>query len=206
MALSLLGEDASITSIDPPDGSAFAGDCSRWYPQALRSVFEEFDWSFATRRVKPARLSSIDDELYQWRYGYGLPSDMVRLINVKRPNQHYCGSEFRGHDAVVEYDIEFNANNSARLLLTDEESPIVTYVAYNENASLYPSYFVQCVTLKLAALLVGPIRRTDSATSASINLLQQYARELSVAKTADSKSTQYTRPRYVASQLRARVV
>lgn len=199
MALSLIGEDASIVSIDPPDGGDMAGNCARWYPQALRACFEAFDWSWATRRIEPARLASIDEKVYRWKYGYGLPADMVRLISVK--GRRSCGPL-----AFSDFEVESNSSNAAKLLLCNEEEPVVSYVSYTTNASIYPTYFIQCVVLKLASLLVGPVRRSDSQTQAAAGLLQQYAQALSDAKTQDAKASYRSRRPYVASQLRVRAV
>ena len=189
-----------ITSIDPPDGSPHAGNCSRWYPQALRACFEAFDWSWATKRTTPARLMSIDSNVYRWRYGFSLPSDMVRLINVK--SAHGDDEPLR----FSEFEVEANDSNGSKMLLCNVPDPVVSYVQHVGNASLYPTYFVECVVLRLAAMLVGPIRRSDSATQSSLNLMQQFNQVLSQAKTLDAKASLKTRPRYVASQLRARIV
>lgn len=201
LALSYLGEGSTVTSIDPPDGSPHAGNCNRWYPHALRACFEDFDWSWATNRIIPARLTSIDNSVYQWKYGFTLPSEMVRLINVKSPS----GAPEFPH-SFCDYEVEANCTNGSKILLCNAPDPIVTYVKYVDNSSLYPSYFVECVVLRLAAMLVGPIRRTDSATQTAAAILNQYAQALSAAKTLDARASLQERPRFIASQLRARMV
>lgn len=200
LALSLLGEGTQITSIAPPDGSPNAGNCARWYPMATRACFEAFDWSWATRRVKPARLMDLDNGVYRWLYAFSLPSDMSRLISVKASCGEHAPLRF------VEYEVEANSENGSRLLLCNESEPVISYVQYVDNASLYPTYFVQCVVLRLASMLVGPLRRTDSATNVAAGLLQQFKQALSYAKTEDAKTSIKRKSRFVASQIRARNV
>ena len=49
MALSFLGDRATVTSINPPEGSAQAEHCARFYPMALNEMLAQARWSFATK-------------------------------------------------------------------------------------------------------------------------------------------------------------
>ena len=201
LALAQLGDSATVTSIKPPDGSPQAGHCARWWPIALRQVTESFDWSFLTRRVKLARLSTIDEEEFAWKYGFNVPSDCVRIIKVERKAP--CGRM-----EVVPFEVENNANNSSRMIVCNEKEPILSYVSLNDNPSIYPSYFVACLVPLLASLIVGPLKRADSMTQAAQNLRQEYAQALSFAKTQDAKNSIHKRRRapHVPPQLRIREV
>ena len=52
LALSHLGDTATVASIDPPEGSAQAEHCARFYPIARDALLEKHDWSWATRRSR----------------------------------------------------------------------------------------------------------------------------------------------------------
>ena len=58
LALSHLGDTATVASIDPPEGSAQAEHCSRFYPVARDAMLELFNWKFATRRATLALLTA----------------------------------------------------------------------------------------------------------------------------------------------------
>lgn len=199
LALSMIGEESTITSLDPPDGSDEAGNCARWYPQALRACLEAYDWSFATRRVHPAQLSPQDETLYDWERSFLLPSDMARLINVR------AGAERRRLD-FTEYEIESYLANGALMLLCNEASPTVTYVAYLQNVSVFPASFLQCVVLRLAMFLIGPTHRPGAPTQAVQGLQQQYLQAIMEAKNADARATYRRQRPYVAEHIRAREV
>lgn len=206
LALSMLGDDASVTSIDPPDGSPQAGNCARWYPLAVRQLCEEFDWSFLTARQKLAPLTNIDMEIYEgWQNAYSVPSDCVRVIKVESRTQR----EFwhNGRRKELRFEVEQNPSNGSRMLLCDDDAPVLSYVRININPSLYPVYFIRALVPLLASMLVGPLKRTDAASTMAINLQQVYAQALSAAKTEDAKNSihDHKRPR-IAPHLRAREV
>ena len=66
LALSHLGDEASLASIDPPEGSAQADHCAKFYPIARDLMLEKHPWKFATRRVL---LSPVDVDLWEMEYG-----------------------------------------------------------------------------------------------------------------------------------------
>ena len=51
LALAHLGDEATVASIDPPEGSAQAEHCQRFYPVSRNSLLEMHDWAFATKRA-----------------------------------------------------------------------------------------------------------------------------------------------------------
>lgn len=199
LALNLLGESDEVLSINPPDGGELAGTCARWYPHAVKSVFEEFDWHFATKREELAKYSQLDETLYQWKYSFALPAQCIRVINA--------GMREDRHLLPIEFEVELGQQETGRALYCNVEHPVLTYVAANQNATTYPAYFVDCVVTKLAAMLVGPLRRSDSASTAAQNLLRQYSQALAQAKTLDSKmSISHRLSRRTPDNIKARFV
>lgn len=184
LALGMLGDSGDVTSIMPPDGSPQAGHCARWYPLALRKLFEEHDWSFAIRRSRGVQLSNVDEDLYEWKHAFLLPSDCVRLMRV---------SEVGKQDAPLDFEVELYESNSSRAVFVDAQDVVLTYVSYVDTATVFPTYFVQALTLLLASYLVGPVKRSDSSSDAAARLLQQYEAALSRAKTSDAKMSVHRR-------------
>ena len=60
LALAHLGDDATISSIDPPEGSAQAEHCKRFYTSARDTLLQLHPWNFASKRIA---LAELGDEL-----------------------------------------------------------------------------------------------------------------------------------------------
>ena len=59
LALSILGDDATVVSITPPAGSDQAGHCARWYPVALRRIGEANPGSVGTKRRQQTKGNKV---------------------------------------------------------------------------------------------------------------------------------------------------
>jgi len=86
LALSHLGDSATVSSIDPPEGSAQADLCARFFPIALASLLEAHSWGFATRRVALAPLAISADS-----FGAALPGGSNSNPIVQSPVQSIIG-------------------------------------------------------------------------------------------------------------------
>lgn len=214
-SLGLLGEEANIVSIKKTDGTELSGLCARWYPMACRRLFEEFDWSFAQKRVKLSEMATVDPLIYGVTHAYAFPSDAVRIVRLyeRRSAVNNVGripvEGFVGKDLLEvpddEWRVEFSADNSNRIILTDVEEAVGHYTCYLSSPALYPQYFVEPLIILLASYLVGPVKRLSSASSESLSLLKQYGDALSRAKTVDSASTHH-RPKRIPSSVSSRWV
>ena len=51
LALAHLGDDATIASIKPPEGSAQAEKAARFYPIARDTLLDMHTWNFAMKRA-----------------------------------------------------------------------------------------------------------------------------------------------------------
>ncbi len=212
LAITQLGERGSITGLNPPDGSDWAAQCSRYYPIALRRLFEEYDWSFSQTRARLSKLASFDSELYGYKFAYSLPADCVRVTRVAAINNAATDEElddmsFRWSPEIPKnYEIQYSTTTQNRILLTNVDDAFVQYTAYKDVPALFPTYFIECLVVGLAVYLVGPIKRSDAASTMAQNLRQVYEQSLSKAKTADAQNSVWRRYPYVASQLRSRWV
>ena len=79
LALARLGDNATVASIDPPEGSAQAEHCARFYAVARDSLLEMHAWKFATRRVQLAKLTV---ESWDWSFAYAEPTGALKLLGV----------------------------------------------------------------------------------------------------------------------------
>lgn len=160
MALSRLGDEANIASIDPPDDSVQANYCSTFYPLALTFALDKHNWRFATRRFTlPSRANEAADE---WQYCFAVPSDLVNLIRISAP-------PVNGGD--IEYSMEIASDNSQ--VLYCNVSPVqLVYVSSTVSTSLFPPSFVEFLSTVLASYLAGPMIKGDVGVKTAGQLLQ----------------------------------
>ena len=83
LALAHLGDDATIASIDPPEGSTQAEQAARFYPIARNTLLESHTWNFASKRsTMPTVINTVD----QWEYAYVAPADMMSPVAIISPS------------------------------------------------------------------------------------------------------------------------
>ena len=205
LALSQLGERGEIVALDPPDGSIYAAECSNYYPIALRKLLEEYDWSFMQTRARLNKLASFDSELYGYKNAYALPSDCVRVVRVSEANEKQTMCPL-ATELPRNYEIQYSKTTGSRILLTNVNNAIIEYTLYRDVPALFPTYFIEALVLGLAVYLVGPVKRSDPASTMAQNLRQSYEQTLSKAKTADAQNAVRQHFKYIPSQIRARYV
>jgi hypothetical protein len=156
LALSHLGDSANVSSIDPPEGSAQAEHCARFYPIARDSLLEMHNWSFATRRTQPALLAEDIDTA--WTYAYAAPAGMVKPIAVVVPGAL--------DDADSQpYTVE-TLSTGLVVVYTNTENAVLRYVARVTDTTKYTPLFVDALSWLLASYLAGPIIKGDSGVQA----------------------------------------
>lgn len=181
LALSYLGDSATVTSINPPEGSAQAEHCARYWPLALQEVLEAHPWSFATKRIKPALLADKDPA---WAYHYALPHDALAVIAVLPP-EAVDDYEVGGHAVPVPYQIE-RADGQIHLL-TDQRDALVRYIATADDPALYPATFVEALAWKLAGMLAGSLRKGAAGGNEAKRCQELYGYYLRLAISKDSE-------------------
>ena len=207
LALSILGDSGTVTSVNPPDGSDQSGHCARWYPVALRRILESNAWSFATKRIKLTKLNNVDIAGYGYKWAYALPSQLLRPLKIEPEDFLFGGASPDRCPALGRFELGLIENDTHRVLFCDIDNPVLTYVSYVDNANLFPGYFIDALMLLLASYLYGPVKRSDSTSQTVVGIMKQYETALSKAKTEDAQtSMRRQQTPYEASQLRARRV
>lgn len=176
LALARLGDSATVVSIDPPEGSAQAERCARFYPIALDSMLESHTWKFATRRARLALLSNADT--WEWAYAYAIPNNMIRAIAVIPP---HADSEAKSEP----YRIEAGENDSM-ILFTDVENATLRYTVRVNNPTVFSPLATDALGWLLASHLAGPMLKGDAGAAESKRCLQAYASILGAAKVSDA--------------------
>lgn len=156
-ALARIGTQ-SITSLD--DGSTPALYCSRLLPEAVQSVYGQYDWRSAKKRIQLAPLETAP--IYEWDYAFQLPVDFARLISV---------------DSVNEYTLE------NQTILSNDDDLYITYIAYPIEATFIPGHISHLLATFLAFLLSTPLSSNESMAQ---RLLGEYNLALERAKIDDN--------------------
>lgn len=171
LALGHLGDTATVASIDPPEGSAQAEHCARFYPIARDSLLEMHTWGFATRRQQLALLSSGWPE---WSYCYAMPRNALNIIAVLPPDatDDYSAapavsSAFDNYGAGVPdaaggqyipqpFSCEVN-EDGAQVIYSDQENAVLRYTSIVSDPTTFSPLFTMALSWHLASMLAGPI-------------------------------------------------
>lgn len=164
LALGKLGSKR-IMALD--DDSPEARQCKLAYGATRDEVLRGHRWNFATRRANLSRLA--DAPLFGWAAQYALPSDCLRVLQLN------------GYEAYERPDLW---EVEERVLLTDEETARVKYLARVTDATLFDALFVKALACKLAAEIAKALTGSGSIPG---DLLTEYERITGpLARTADA--------------------
>ena len=138
-ALNLLGA-TSITSLE--DDSPEAKALKNFYYIARDSVLESAEWTFATRRFKPAKSTS--DPEWGWGSAFPIPSDILRVTRVDRTDYVGLGTGMNRHPA--DHEVE------GRQILCNEDVIYCKGIRRIEDEGIYSPMFDEAFGYKLAVL------------------------------------------------------
>lgn len=183
LALGFLGDSATVSNLSPPEGSAQAGHCSRFYPIARNSLLELHPWGFASKRVALSLLSTAPTN--SWEYAYAVPADAINLLAVLDPealDDYSAGLELNGNPGMVPpaagsytpqpYTIE--TLNGADVLLTNQENAVLRYTALVTDTTKFPPLFTEALAWLLASKLAGPLLKGDGGVKMAQSCLKQF--------------------------------
>lgn len=175
LALARLGDNATVASIDPPEGSAQAEHCARFYAIARDSLLEMHAWKFATRRVT---LATLTVATWNWTYAYAEPSGALKLLAVL--------SATAANDADTQ-DFEAASDESGTaIVLTNQEDATLRYVARTTDTTKFSPLFVDALAWLMASYLAGPVLKGDAGAAAAKACYQSFLVAFSLAKTSDA--------------------
>lgn len=176
LALAHLGDTANVSSFDPPEGSAQAEKCARFYPIARDALLELGDWNFATRRATLALLG--EDDWSMWAYTYALPIDCLKVkavldpeatddLTLTIPPDQISTSLYAPQTFVVEVD----PLTDVPILLTNQASAVLRYTARVTDTSRFSPLFVNTLSYYLASYLAGPVIKGDTGMAVAQKML-----------------------------------
>lgn len=204
VALGHLGDSATVASIDPPEGSAQAEHCARFYPIARDSLLERHAWGFATTRAKLALLENTRTE---WDYCYAYPSNVIKIISVLPNNatDDYGVSLGAASDVAYfpqPYSCEVDGDGN-RVIYTDQKEAVLRYVRSVTDTTTFSPLFTITVGWELAAMLAGPVIKGEAGAAEAKRCMQMVQFWLNQAMVSDANQSKGTRP-HVVSWMAAR--
>lgn len=193
LSLAMLGDVASITSIDPPDGSAQSSHCSRFYPIARNALLEMHSWGFATIRTKLALLAinpstdPLDPSRSTWRYAYVAPSGTTTILEIYDaastddlsvgvqmantiPGSFNSGL---GNYVPQPFITETNENGDT-VIYSNLENASIRYTLIVDDTTKFPALFIEALSMLLAAHLAGPLIKGKEGRATANQLMNTF--------------------------------
>jgi hypothetical protein len=196
LALAHLGDDATIASLNPPEGSAQAEKAARFYPIARNNLLEMYNWNFAAKREN---LALTTNTLDQWDYAYAAPADMMNPVSIISPSaqndyatrmsagdtpggitSNYAPTIVAGQYSPQQFAVE------GTYIYTNQENAMLRYQAYVTDPSIFSPLFVTTLSWHLASMLAGPIIKGDQGAAEAKRSIQMMQGYLTQAKQSDN--------------------
>tara|TARA_Y100001938_G_C8085224_1_gene431529 strand:+ start:1161 stop:1829 length:669 start_codon:yes stop_codon:yes gene_type:complete len=196
LALAHLGDDATIASIKPPEGSAQAEKAARFYPIARDNLLQMHTWNFASKRES---LALTTNTLDQWDYAYQAPTDMMTPVAIISPSaQNDYATRMSAGDTPGNMTANFAPTIVAGqytpqqfavegpFIYTNQEKAMLRYQAYITDPTLFTPLFVTTLSWHLASMLAGPVIKGDAGAAEAKRSTQMMMSYLTSAKQADN--------------------
>lgn len=200
LALGHLGDNATVASIDPPEGSAQAEHCARFYPIARDSLLEMAYWNFSMRRTF---LAPVTNNWPEWKYAYAVPADVLNIIAIHAQDAHddyatqfvptdtpfwthnYSPVVAAGRYVPQPFTVEAD-QNGVPILYTNTENAIMRYTAYVTDTTQFSPLFTIALSWHLASMLAGPVIKGDAGAAEAKRCAQMMAAYQAQAEMSDA--------------------
>jgi hypothetical protein len=200
IALGHLGDSATVTSINPPEGSVQAEHCARFYPIARDALLERHAWSFASRTQLLVPLAI--DLPATWKYAYASPVNALSIHAVYSTDA--TDEEIECGEAVPwPFVLAQEPLSGTRVIYTDLELAVARYTISVQDSALFPALFNDTLAKLLASYLAGPIYKGVEGQKMARAMLQMAEASFGVSAAADSNQRRI-RGTHVPSWIAAR--
>lgn len=202
IALAHLGDSATVASINPPEGSAQAEHCQRWYPIARNSLLEMQEWGFATTRDL---LAELVNPFPQWRHAYARPSDCLKVLGVLPsdatgdiadtfPRDRFCNGMAQSFGAVYTpqaFTTEIDSATGNQIILTNQANALVRYTRLITDTSKFSPLFTDALGWYLASYLAGPVLKGETGITVGQAMLKIAMGMLGAAAVSSANQQDY---------------
>jgi len=181
-ALQEIGAQATISTINPSDGSTEGNACSILYTPKIQALHRSAHWNFARKQLALTQLKaqivngvvSTNPPPVPWLYEYAYPEDCLKarfliplnLIDGQPVIPFTTGANvapifLRSEAApfVVGTDLD-STKNTIRVILTNVPAAILVYTAdFSQLPDLWDPHFANAADAYLGAWLVNALAR-----------------------------------------------
>lgn len=192
-ALALLGDDATVTSLSPPDGSAQASHCARFYPMARDALIEMHAWGFATTRAALVPLLAnpstdpYDITKSVWAYAYAAPNNIINYLEVLDPgmsDELSVGLQMAnsvpsgintstGAYVPQPFEVETDALGN-ELIYSNQANAVLRYTQSISDTTKFTPIFTEALIMLVAAKLAGPVIKGSEGRAAATELMKTF--------------------------------
>lgn len=210
LAISHCGVSKPIADLQT-DHSIEAQMCMTWIDTARRTVLKKIPWSFSTKQVSPALITTYPTN--EWMYAYQYPSDALKLTRFM---------SWRLNNDTRQSRINYRVMQPTPVALNVQPTPptsypsvtglwiftnwpgvnvgiptVIEYTFDNQNVSQWTDDFNWALSLMLASLIVSTLTSGDPQNKKQ-GIMQDYGEAISVASLDNLNEEQ--RPQDPASE------
>ena len=191
LALSLVGERSTITSVFPSDGSAEADLCAQFYPEARDRILEAHAWDFLVRQTS---LVAATTERKDWTYAYEVPANASGILGLGED----IVSSFDTRAVKIKFSVELDSQ-SQRVLYANQPAPLaVRYKAKVVDPRHFSATCIQAIAYLMASMIMRTVLKSEEGLKTGEAMEQ---RALLMFKAAASNDANQTRDRSQSQQL-----
>lgn len=203
-ALGYLGDAANVTSISPPDQSAQARHCARFYPMVLKSAQEMHHWNFGTHRsvltlISPLPAPNVNN---QWNYVYALPNvclNAIKVMDLNAPDDWSIGvgpEQARYWNPSPQLSTSYTRvpfvrealADGTEVICTDQQDALLMHTVLVTDPNKFTGLFVEVLAALLASKLAGPIVKGKEGRALAQEWMQAAMAILAKAQMQDANN------------------
>lgn len=189
MALSALGTTSSVATVD--EDSREAEQCSIWYEPVRDQIFRAAPWPRLTgfKRLALSVERDQDEDWVatdpdpKWQFAYALPADYIR--------PRYLNTYVQFEESMV---------GDLPVLVTNAETPILTYTRKLTRVDLWDPDLTQAVAFGLAAHIAKALTGKDSDLRNMFELAQEKILNARVNAANSRNATNESVPDWIAAR------
>jgi len=136
--------------------------CNKQYPLLRDEVLHSHPWNFAIARTQLAKTGNTP--AFNFDFEYLLPSDYFRILEVDE-----------NRDGRVDFQIEYNADDGNKVLLTDKNPLKIKYIRQVTDVTQFSPAFAEALALRLAMDLAISLRNSRAMAEYYARLYEQWA-------------------------------
>lgn len=204
LALARLGDEATVSGIEPPEGSDQAEHCALFFPIARRSLLEMYPWDFATQSLDLEQKSTT---VRGWAYSYAKPANCIKVHAVLPPgagDDYSLSGASRGviqsADGTITtpyasgynlytpqpFKLETNYATKAQIILTNQAQAQAICTFDVEDTDAFSPLFDDTLAWLLASYIAGPIYKGKSGVEMSQFMLKSFLSFYGMATTSNA--------------------